>query len=120
MTPMSTLWQEPTSTSCGAVKPPPAQGPAWRLLQQPCCCQQLCREILLLPAAGKQWAVVMSRCNEFREQVVELDYMYSSEGIHRRWDEGGQGMQFVSKCCEGRDRWHFFCGLRSSVKGALS
>ena len=72
---------------------------------------------MLLLAEGKQWAVVMSRCNEFREQVVELDYMYSSEGIHRRWDEGRQGMQFVRTCCEGRDGWHSICTLRS--KGAL-
>lgn len=39
-------------------------------------------------AAGKQWAVVMSRCNEYKDQVIELDFLYPSEGIHRRWDEG--------------------------------
>lgn len=37
---------------------------------------------------GKQWAVVMSRCNEYKDQVIELDFLYPSEGIHRRWDEG--------------------------------
>ena len=40
--------------------------------------------------AGKQWAVVMSRCNEYKDQVIELDFLYPSEGIHRRWDEGKQ------------------------------
>ena len=39
-------------------------------------------------AVGKQWAVVMSRCNEYKDQVIELDFLYPSEGIHRRWDEG--------------------------------
>ena len=31
----------------------------------------------------------MSRCNEYKDQVIELDFLYPSEGIHRRWDEGG-------------------------------
>ena len=44
--------------------------------------------IQLYFAAGKQWAVVMSRCNEYKDQVIELDFLYPSEGIHRRWDEG--------------------------------
>lgn len=30
----------------------------------------------------------MSRCNEYKDQVIELDFLYPSEGIHRRWDEG--------------------------------
>lgn len=30
----------------------------------------------------------MSRCTEYKDQVIELDFLYPSEGIHRRWDEG--------------------------------
>ena len=30
----------------------------------------------------------MSRCDEYKDQVIELDFLYPSEGIHRRWDEG--------------------------------
>lgn len=44
-------------------------------------------------ATGKQWAVVMSRCNEYKDQVIELDFLYPSEGIHLRWDEG------ATACC---------------------
>ena len=42
---------------------------------------------------GKQWAVVMSRCTEYKDQVIELDFLYPSEGIHRRWDEGKHTVQ---------------------------
>lgn len=35
-----------------------------------------------------QWAVVMSRNSGYSHQCVELDFQYSSEGVHRRWDEG--------------------------------
>mmetsp|Transcript_9700 Transcript_9700/g.11243 ORF Transcript_9700/g.11243 Transcript_9700/m.11243 type:complete len:750 (-) Transcript_9700:568-2817(-) len=46
-----------------------------------------------------RWAVVMSRCDAsnragFNDQCVELDFMYPSEGIHRRWDAG-----FRITCC---------------------
>ena len=34
----------------------------------------------------------MSRCNEYKDQVIELDFLYPSEGIHRRWDEGVTAM----------------------------
>ena len=46
------------------------------------------RHIACACATGKQWAVVMSRCNEYKDQVIELDFLYPSDGIHRRWDEG--------------------------------
>ncbi|KAF3528234.1 hypothetical protein DY000_02043204, partial [Brassica cretica] len=32
--------------------------------------------------------VVMSRNSGYSEQVVELDFLYPSEGVHRRWDGG--------------------------------
>ncbi len=37
-----------------------------------------------------RWAVVMSRNAGFVDQCVELDFQYPSEGIHRRWDAGGE------------------------------
>ena len=30
----------------------------------------------------------MSRNSGYSQQCVELDFQYSSEGIHMRWDEG--------------------------------
>ncbi|CAN6439806.1 unnamed protein product [Victoria cruziana] len=30
----------------------------------------------------------MSRNSGFSDQVVELDFLYPSEGIHRRWENG--------------------------------
>ena len=67
-----------------------------------------------MATAGSRWAIIMSRgagfsdqvsltlckysqycrkkdvCSEylFHLQVVELDFLYPSEGIHRRWDSG--------------------------------
>jgi len=41
-----------------------------------------------MATAGSRWAVVMSRNAGFTAQVVELDFLYPSEGIHRRWDNG--------------------------------
>ncbi|GKV20223.1 hypothetical protein SLEP1_g30382 [Rubroshorea leprosula] len=35
-----------------------------------------------------RWGVVMSRNPGFSEQVVELDFLYPSEGIHHRWESG--------------------------------
>eukprot|EP01026_Neomeris_dumetosa_P052217 TRINITY_DN46137_c0_g2_i3.p1 TRINITY_DN46137_c0_g2~~TRINITY_DN46137_c0_g2_i3.p1 ORF type:complete len:611 (-),score=72.86 TRINITY_DN46137_c0_g2_i3:25-1857(-) len=32
-----------------------------------------------------QWAVVMSRNAGFVQQVIEIDFQYPSEGIHKRW-----------------------------------
>ncbi len=51
--------------------------------------------------AGKQWAVVMSRCTEYKDQVIELDFLYPSEGIHRRWDEGEPAVKhlLLTMCC---------------------
>ncbi|KAL3655960.1 hypothetical protein CASFOL_000356 [Castilleja foliolosa] len=34
------------------------------------------------------WAIVMSRGTGFSKQVVELDFGYPSEGIHKRFSEG--------------------------------
>lgn len=46
-------------------------------------------------APRSQWAVVMSRNSGFSHQCVELDFQYSSEGVHRRWDEGvSKGLRF--------------------------
>ncbi|PHU09248.1 hypothetical protein BC332_21108 [Capsicum chinense] len=39
-----------------------------------------------MATAGSRWAIVMSRGAGFSDQVVELDLLYPSEGIHRRWD----------------------------------
>uniref|UniRef100_A0A1D1Y7G3 non-specific serine/threonine protein kinase n=1 Tax=Anthurium amnicola TaxID=1678845 RepID=A0A1D1Y7G3_9ARAE len=41
---------------------------------------------------GSQWAVVMSRSDVTlgQDQVVELDFRYPYEGIHRRWENGFQ------------------------------
>ena len=41
-----------------------------------------------MATAGSRWAIVMSRGAGFSDQVVELDFLYPSEGIHRRWDAG--------------------------------
>ncbi|KAL6000896.1 hypothetical protein ACLOJK_006623, partial [Asimina triloba] len=41
-----------------------------------------------MATAGSRWGVVMSRNAGFNDQVVELDFLYPSEGIHRRWDSG--------------------------------
>lgn len=47
-----------------------------------------------MTTSDTRWAVVMSRSAGFVDQCVELDFMYSSEGIHRRWDGG-----FRITCC---------------------
>ncbi|KAG8367995.1 hypothetical protein BUALT_Bualt16G0130600 [Buddleja alternifolia] len=41
-----------------------------------------------MTTAGNRWGVVMSRNSGYSEQVVELDFLYPSEGIHRRWESG--------------------------------
>ncbi|KAL8157732.1 hypothetical protein AgCh_002438 [Apium graveolens] len=41
-----------------------------------------------MATAGSRWGIVMSRGDGFSDQVVELDFLYPSEGIHRRWDGG--------------------------------
>ncbi|KAJ7571416.1 hypothetical protein O6H91_01G162500 [Diphasiastrum complanatum] len=52
-----------------------------------------------MATAGSRWGVVMSRNAGYTDQssslvcslnmqVVELDFLYPSEGIHRRWDGG--------------------------------
>ncbi|KAG6630092.1 hypothetical protein CIPAW_14G131300 [Carya illinoinensis] len=41
-----------------------------------------------MATAGSHWGVVMPRNAGFSDQVVELDFLYPSEGIHRRWDSG--------------------------------
>ncbi|XP_042385438.1 casein kinase 1-like protein HD16 isoform X1 [Zingiber officinale] len=38
--------------------------------------------ITAMATAGNRWAVVMSRNAGFSDQVVELDFLYPSEGIH--------------------------------------
>lgn len=48
--------------------------------------------ITSMATAGSKWGIVMSRgfsrCSLFSNQVVELDFHYPSEGIHRRWGNG--------------------------------
>ncbi|ONM28586.1 Protein kinase family protein [Zea mays] len=44
--------------------------------------------VTAMATAGSRWAVVMSRNAGFTSQVVELDFLYPSEGIHMRWDNG--------------------------------
>ncbi|KAK6944984.1 Protein kinase domain [Dillenia turbinata] len=41
-----------------------------------------------MATAGNRWGIVMSRNANFSKQVVELDFLYPSEGIHRRWESG--------------------------------
>ncbi|MBA0690295.1 hypothetical protein Goari_007983 [Gossypium aridum] len=41
-----------------------------------------------MTAAGSKWGIVMSRNAGYPTQVVELDFLYPSEGIHRRWEKG--------------------------------
>ncbi|OMO56485.1 hypothetical protein CCACVL1_26521 [Corchorus capsularis] len=41
-----------------------------------------------MATAGSRWGVVMSRNAGFSDQVVELDFLYPSVGIHRRRDSG--------------------------------
>ncbi|GKA32674.1 hypothetical protein Tco_0719041 [Tanacetum coccineum] len=43
---------------------------------------------LTMTNIGSCWGVVMSRNARFSDQVVELDFLYPSEGIHRRWESG--------------------------------
>ena len=45
-----------------------------------------------------RWAVVMSRNAGFVDQCVELDFQYPSEGIHRRWDAGGEALGSRPSC----------------------
>nr|KAJ0185326.1 hypothetical protein LSAT_V11C900503470 [Lactuca sativa] len=44
--------------------------------------------VTAMATAGSKWAIVMSHGARFSDQVVELDFLYPSEGIHRRWDGG--------------------------------
>jgi len=44
--------------------------------------------VTLMTTFGSRWVIVMSRNAEFLNHVVELDFLYSSEGIHRRWENG--------------------------------
>merc|ERR1711865_738658 len=39
-----------------------------------------------LATSNTRWAVVMSRNAPYKEQRVEMDFQYPSEGIHKRWD----------------------------------
>ncbi|KAG6395777.1 hypothetical protein SASPL_141902 [Salvia splendens] len=41
-----------------------------------------------MATSGTRWTVVMSRGAGFSNQVVELDFLYPSEGIHQRWENG--------------------------------
>ncbi|GKA21031.1 hypothetical protein Tco_0701020 [Tanacetum coccineum] len=41
-----------------------------------------------MTTVGSRWGVVMSRNARFSDQVVELDFLYPSEGIHCRWESG--------------------------------
>ncbi|XP_076925672.1 casein kinase 1-like protein HD16 [Bidens hawaiensis] len=41
-----------------------------------------------MTTAGNKWGIVMSRDASYTNQVVELDFLYPSEGIHRRWENG--------------------------------
>jgi len=39
-----------------------------------------------LASSNFRWAVIVSRNTIFKEQCVEVDFQYPSEGIHKRWD----------------------------------
>ncbi|KAJ0933786.1 hypothetical protein HanRHA438_Chr03g0100101 [Helianthus annuus] len=41
-----------------------------------------------MTTSGNKWGIVMSRDTQYSNQVVELDFLYPSEGIHRRWENG--------------------------------
>ncbi|GAV74986.1 hypothetical protein CFOL_v3_18466 [Cephalotus follicularis] len=41
-----------------------------------------------MTTSGSKWGVVMSRNAGYSNQVAELDFLYPSEGIHRRWENG--------------------------------
>ncbi|XP_022730129.1 casein kinase 1-like protein HD16 isoform X2 [Durio zibethinus] len=43
---------------------------------------------LVVMSKGSKWGIVMSRNAGYLSQVVELDFLYPSEGIHRRWEKG--------------------------------
>ena len=47
-----------------------------------------------MATCATRWAICMSRNAGLVDQCAELDYMYPSEGIHRRWDCG-----FRITCC---------------------
>ncbi|KAH7560427.1 hypothetical protein JRO89_XS10G0015800 [Xanthoceras sorbifolium] len=51
-----------------------------------------------MATAGSRWGVVMSRNAGFSQQVVELDFLYPSEGIHRRWDGGFRITSIAATC----------------------
>ncbi|MFS8007174.1 hypothetical protein Hanom_Chr14g01257861 [Helianthus anomalus] len=42
--------------------------------------------ITAMATARTRWANVMSHGAGFSDQVVELDLLYPSEGMHKRWD----------------------------------
>ncbi|MFS7971130.1 hypothetical protein Hanom_Chr09g00829081 [Helianthus anomalus] len=44
--------------------------------------------IIAMATVRTRWAIVMSRGAGFSDQVVELDLLYPSEGMHKRWDVG--------------------------------
>ena len=43
---------------------------------------------VLIKDSGTRWGIIMSRKAGFMDQVVELDFLYPSEGIRRMWDPG--------------------------------
>ncbi|KAI8012294.1 Casein kinase 1-like protein HD16 [Camellia lanceoleosa] len=49
-----------------------------------------------MTTAGNRWGVVMSRNSGYSEQVVELHFLYPSEGMHRRWENGFRITSMVS------------------------
>ncbi|KAG8375614.1 hypothetical protein BUALT_Bualt10G0118700 [Buddleja alternifolia] len=62
--------------------------------------------VTAMATAGSRWAIVMSRGAGFSDQVVELDFLYPSEGVHRRWDAGYRKM--------GQESLHCICVLREN------
>ncbi|PRQ53237.1 hypothetical protein RchiOBHm_Chr2g0164291 [Rosa chinensis] len=49
-----------------------------------------------MTTAGSRWGIVMSRNAGYSNQVVEIDFLYPSEGIHGRWENG---YRIYLNCC---------------------
>jgi hypothetical protein len=65
-----------------------------------------------MATSGSRWAVVMSRNSGFVDQRVELDFMYPSEGIHKRWDEGWR----ITCCAATQDQAAFILSYGKGMR----
>ncbi|KAM3260987.1 hypothetical protein ACQJBY_051938 [Aegilops geniculata] len=62
--------------------------------------------------AGSRWGVVMSRNAGYSYQVVELDFLYPSEGLRRRYDAGYR----ITSCAATPDQAAFIMSRAKKPK----